>query len=245
MTEKFKCRMCGGDIEVKSTEKKVETCDYCGAKNSVSDKLRFRIANIGDIVLFGKYPQNKQNQKKDIEWIVLKRDENRLLLLSKYALEYKEYHYTWEGFTDWEKCDLRKWLNNNFIDYAFNEYEKDMILITKVENKGCEHVSVHSYGYVSLWQGNDTVDRVFLLSVREIQYFKHFYSDIKKCSPTEHAIKRGGYSVDDNCVPWWTRTRLQSSELTQCISVEADDDELYSDCLDILRFVRPALWVKL
>ena len=78
----------------------METCDFCGAKNSVSNKLRFRIANRGDIVLFGKYPQNNQNQKKDIEWIVLERYENRLLLLSKYALEHKEYHYTGESFTD-------------------------------------------------------------------------------------------------------------------------------------------------
>lgn len=48
----------------------------------------------GEIIKFGKYEQdnNLENGKEDIEWIVLKAEKDRALVLSKFALDVQPYH---------------------------------------------------------------------------------------------------------------------------------------------------------
>lgn len=40
----------------------------------------------------GEYPQNFGLKKEPIEWIVLKKEEQRCLYISKYLLDCKTYH---------------------------------------------------------------------------------------------------------------------------------------------------------
>ena len=63
----------------------------------------------GDIIKFGKYPQDRNGSKSPIEWLVLDVKGNEALLISRYGLDCKPYD---QKFTDttWEDCDLRKWL---------------------------------------------------------------------------------------------------------------------------------------
>ena len=72
----------------------------------------------GDIIKFGNYPQDINGSKSPIEWLVLDVNENEALLVSRYGLDCKEYHNVFTDIT-WEDCDLRKWLNNDFIKSAF------------------------------------------------------------------------------------------------------------------------------
>ena len=46
-------------------------------------------AKPGDIVIFGSYEQDndESNGTEDIEWLVLAREDNKALLISKYALD--------------------------------------------------------------------------------------------------------------------------------------------------------------
>ena len=69
----------------------------------------------GDIITFGKYEQDnkKSNGKEDIEWIVLAREGNKVLVLSRYALASKPYNNKKTDVT-WETCSLRKWLDKDF-----------------------------------------------------------------------------------------------------------------------------------
>lgn len=101
------------------------------------------IYKIGDVIKFG------ENEGKSIEWIVLKVHEHggAVLLLSKNILDAKPYNFELKKAT-WEKCSLRNYLNNEFIDNYFNETEKRRI---------------------EKMNGND---RVFCLS---IEYFKRNY----------------------------------------------------------------------
>lgn len=55
-----------------------------------------------DIITFGKY-----------EWIVLKKETGKLLIITKNVIETKEYNEAREDVT-WETCTLRKWLNEDF-----------------------------------------------------------------------------------------------------------------------------------
>ena len=77
----------------------------------------------GDIIKFGNYPQDINGSKSPIEWLALDVNENEALLVSRYGLDCKEYHNVFTDIT-WEDCDLRKWLNNDFIKLAFSEEEE-------------------------------------------------------------------------------------------------------------------------
>ena len=55
-------------------------------------------------VLFGSYEQG--NGKTPIEWFVLEEQDDRVLLISRYALDTQQYHGA-AGSVTWETCDLR------------------------------------------------------------------------------------------------------------------------------------------
>lgn len=110
-----------------------------------------------ETVKFGSYPQSDESgkTKEPIEWIVLDRQEDKSLLLSKYILDCKCY-YVERNDATWEKSSLREWLNNEFYIHAFDNNQKNKIQITHLINSG----------------GKETDDKIYILSVGEIiKYF--------------------------------------------------------------------------
>ena len=93
-------------------------------KNVLSIAEELSSANIGDYVTFGTYEQdnNESNGAEEIEWQVLDKKDGKVLLLSKYALDCKQYNAEWEYVT-WETCTLRSWLNEEFYKTAFTSKE--------------------------------------------------------------------------------------------------------------------------
>ncbi len=91
-------------------------------KHIANDKGKL---DTGDIIFFGKYEQdgNLDNGPEPIEWIVLKKANNRFILLSKYVLTHRPIHSVGEQFK-WYESKLCAWLNNDFYNEAFNETEK-------------------------------------------------------------------------------------------------------------------------
>ena len=69
--------------------------------------------------------------KEDIEWLVLETKDGKVLVISKFALDCKQYNMTYTDVT-WETCSLRKWLNSSFLDAAFSSEEKAMIPMVTV-----------------------------------------------------------------------------------------------------------------
>lgn len=49
-------------------------------------------ASVGEKVYFGKYPCDKNGGKQPIQWRVLTKRENSLLLLTEYGIDEKSYH---------------------------------------------------------------------------------------------------------------------------------------------------------
>ena len=95
-------------------------------------------------------------------------------LLADKALDDQEYNISDTSIT-WEKCTMRSWLNGydssvntygtdysgkNFINTAFTSSERSAIKTTEVVND-----NNISYGTAG---GNDTSDKVFLLSENEV-----------------------------------------------------------------------------
>ena len=109
-----------------------------------------------------------------IKWRVLNRNGNDALLLADIALDDQEYNTNDEDVT-WESSSMRSWLNGygasvnqpktdysrkNFIDSAFTSTQKNAIKTTNVVNN-----NNIDYGTAG---GNNTSDKVFLLSESEV-----------------------------------------------------------------------------
>lgn len=179
-------------------------------------------------IAFGRYPQASKNENALIEWLVLKNDGSKALLISKYALDCQQYH-TSRIFGTWENCTLRKWLNGAFFNNAFSVEEQKQILSTTV--------TTTDYSTVN------TKDRVFLLSIAEAQ--KYFGSNsVRQCQGTVYCFAQSAYKAGNGDCDWW----LRSSNRSGYTAYVDDDGRIYEngtpvDNDDIA--VRPALWIDL
>ncbi|MBR4287544.1 MAG: hypothetical protein IKT55_07560, partial [Clostridia bacterium] len=191
--------------------------------------------DVGDTYTFGSYEQdnNTSNGKEDIEWLVLEKQGTQILVISKYALDCKPYNEEYEGVT-WETCTLRSWLNDDFINSAFTEEEKAMIPTVSVTADANPKYSTNP--------GNDTEDKVFLLSINEAnEYFSS--SDERICQPTAFAVANGAWESDSgNC--WW---RLRSPGYGQHHATgvynTGNIDEYGRSVTNACDAVRPAMWI--
>lgn len=95
----------------------------------------------------------------------------------------------------WEKCSLRTWLNDTFYNKAFNADAQAAILTTNVDNSKNQGDSEYSTN-----GGNNTMDKVFLLSYAEAD--RHFdiesWNDAALIEPTAYAIAQGAEIYDDD-----------------------------------------------
>ena len=96
------------------------------------------------------------------DWLVLEVQGKKALLLSKYVLERRAYHESSKDIA-WEESDIRSYLNGEFYD-SFTEQDKAQIVETQVIN--------NDNPWFGTAGGNDTTDKVFLLSLEEVvKYF--------------------------------------------------------------------------
>ncbi len=188
------------------------------------------LAKVGAYVKFGSYPQNNGSAKEPIEWLVLEVNGNKALLVSRYALDCQSYHHGCVSMT-WERSDLRKWLNNDFLKAAFSAEEQCRIKLSEVVNDDNRAYSTRG--------GNNTQDWVFCLSLAEAErYFKN--NSERKCQLTAHA-RSSLASVKKKNGCWW----LRSPGEDQCCAARVNgygilDSE--GDRIDVNCYVvRPAI----
>ena len=214
-------------------------------------KKQWEVTQGGKYIVFGQYPQTKDGKDNTpIEWMILDHNGQRALVVSKYGLDAQPYNITGHAAT-WETCTLRTWLNGTFYNKAFSSAEQAAILTTNVDNskKQC----------YSGWEtngGNNTQDKVFLLSYKEA----YVYFDVTEDShcnekspvaPTAYAIAQGA-DVDSYCKTedgtaarwWWLRSPGYYQFSAAYVESDGSLDSLY--CIDNASgSVRPALWVNL
>ncbi len=195
---------------------------------------------VGGTVIFGRYPQEGDGAAPTgIEWKVLDVQGGRSLLISRYALDVKRYNEEWEEDVTWESCTLRTWLNQEFLQKAFTREEQGVILTSTVENPDNPYSKTEG--------GNDTKDRVFLLSIGEAE--QYFSSDEERlCNPTKYALSQNINIIDEKygagCF-WWLRSPGGNSDRAASVWPDGSvSDAGYSvDRTDVA--VRPALWLNL
>lgn len=187
-------------------------------------------------IVFGRYPQASKNENALIEWLVLKNDGSKALLISKYALDCQRYNTSYTNVT-WQTCSLRKWLNGTFINSAFSAEEQKQILHTTV--------TVDRNTSSNTDPGNNTTDKVFLLSTAEYHQYLAL-SDARRCQGTAYCFAQGAQHDYYGMCRWWLRS---PGSYHGCCVICVNDDGMYggggaSVTTDTIA-VRPALWIDL
>lgn len=86
-------------------------------------------AQVGDVILFGAYPSDEYGHLASIVWRVLEKKSDRMLVVSDKVLDERKFS---DGKTNWAESSLRKWLNEEFINTAFDETDTSIILRTPI-----------------------------------------------------------------------------------------------------------------
>ena len=185
----------------------------------------FKNSKVGDYIKFGSYPQTSNGGVQPIEWQVLAKENNKILVISRHGLDAKCFD---SSSNKWANSEIRKWLNGDFYNKAFTDQEKKSINLSNLSDVG-------------------TSDNIFLLSKDEAEkYFAN--DDARRCKATDYAKNNGAY-VDDGSIFsngkgygfWWLRSPylsgvhvVYSDGCIDCSGVISDDS-----------LVRPALWINL
>lgn len=208
-------------------------------ENNAAATARNAAFSIGNYIKFGSYPQTASgSDDTPIEWQVLARDGDKALLVSRYALDCQQYNKDYKDVT-WEHCTLRKWLNDDFLNRAFSiDKQRGIITTTVTSDKNPKY---------STNPGNDTKDKIFLLSIKEVEEL-YVTDEAMICSSTDYAYQQGLYTYDNGECWWWLRSpgikQIHAALVHRKGGVYHDGDSV-AFCLDGGYGVRPALWVDL
>ena len=172
----------------------------------------------GDMVTFGQYEQdgNLSNGKEPIVWMVLKVENDRALLLSKYGLDAQAYDDN--AYGNWETCTLRKWLNDIFFQEAFGWSDKAIII--PEEND-----------WLFLLKLMDKTENLTTMECEATRYAQ---------TRGAYVDQESGNAI------WWLYSYIISEEhgtYARAVSTSGQIHYYAADTSSVL--VRPALWVSL
>lgn len=193
--------------------------EYKDAKQKIIDcerqkiKETYRNLNIGDVAELGN------SGSYSCRWIVLDKDENKILLFNQDGLVPKVYGDT--GV--WEESEVRAWLNNEYIKSNFSKEEQQIIITTDIKTQTSHIIEGRSE--------SDTQDKIWLLSIEEAK--EYFDSDTdRQCFP------------DSSGRAWWLRS---SGERSYQNAAVREDGSICESGLNInqTNWIRPALYVDI
>ncbi len=175
-------------------------------------------ASVGDAVLFGTYEQNgnEGDGKEKIEWIVLEKQDDKLLLISRQCLDAKQINQT-RADVEWKESTLFNWLNGEFLQTAFSETELPSI----IEADGVK------------------------LTVPSAEEAKKYYEydSWRTAEATEFAIKNGA-RVQNGKTWWWLLDKGEIANTNSYVYFDGTirADGLSVDYQSVA--IRPMMWVS-
>lgn len=132
-------------------------------------------AEVGDGVIFGSYEQNGNTAdgSEPLEWIVLEKQSDKLLLISRYCVDTLPYN-TERADTEWAESSLHTFLNSDFCNQAFTAEELSEII---------------------------GESKVTMLSAEEaVKYYE--YDSWRMAEATKYAVSKGARIENGSCW-WW------------------------------------------
>ena len=234
--------LAAAGIPQTAIEAKAETADVAEVM-SIRNPTVSKDVTTWDCVWFGNYWQNDTNgngiadqndEKEPIRWRVLSVENGEMFLLSDKNLDCKKYDE--EYGDEWNTCTLRTWLNTDFLDEAFSDVEQSAISISTT--------------------GNETQDKVFLLSVDEAKNTDYGFvtSETENSTfDTRMAVNTGFTQAHGATTAWfskagwwWLRTSGISRNTAGYVyyngRIDSDGNEVYGNEVNVdTGAVRPAL----
>ena len=198
---------CYGDLLLQKFDNGIDPDDEYAVIQQPSDETANEGRDNKGMITFG-----------GMDWKLLCAVEDRLLVLLEKSLG-KRMPYNKKSIdVTWENCSLRAYLNNDFFLNTFSDEERSLVI--EVNNINPDNPENSTPG------GNNTKDRVFILSLEEVNQYL----------PQEVDRKNGTY--------WWLRTPGENSR--QALVID-DSGRLMTDDEGWVEFdycVRPAMWIK-
>lgn len=212
--------------KIQSTNNMISTTTFKKVIDTISSK------KISETFFLGRYVQSSNGAEKPIEWIVVKKDSKSIIAISRYALLAKPYNNEWVR-TSWQESSIRQYLNTVFIKEAFSNLEMNII-------GDCHVEADKNTRYENVKQGNNTTDKVFLLSTKEIDEVSE---DIRVCEPSQ-AIKDKIQLGNNGKCRWWLRTLGYDTDCATGVYADGKIDRAgFSVNSDDA--VRPAICIRL
>ena len=211
---------------------------------------------IDQLVSFGRYEQdgNTKNGAEPVEWVVLKSDGARKLLMSRYVLDALPFNNR-SGKTTWAESSIRGWLNDYFYRQAFSAAEQKCVELTNV-------AAHENHWYPQYSAGTGSQDHVFLLSVPEFEaWVLHFDGTQNyktkdqvramipergwnRCEATAYARKQGAYvSSKNGFCRWWLRSPGDGKNKIANVFASGHYIADHMKTTDGSVGVRPVIWV--
>lgn len=219
---------------------------FDGAQTIVSSKHK-----VGDTINFGGY-----------QWRVLEVKTDKILVLSEYVLNVSSQYHSSLVQVTWEVSDTRKYLNGDFYN-SFSSSDQLKIVESLI--------STPNDSWYGTPGGNDTTDKIFLLSREEV--VKYFGDSGKFANPDKNDGRypwldkglplwwmndkfdsvRKAYDTNGNAVNWWLRSPGSFSvDDEPIISVSSIGDDGTIGYFPVAMSnpeypigIRPALWLNL
>ncbi len=232
-------------------------------------KIRISDANNNYYFNEHKYVTFRYFKWEPILWKVLNTDGSKAFLASAKGLDCQEYNEEYADVT-WETCSIRKWLNGysgytetdrnrgqsftvtDFYSTAFNETEQKAILQTTLINSGDPDIGAAG--------GNDTTDKVFLLSWDDIRNTAYGFCEDDYCQTpsrqvkvTDYGYAIGAFADEDETTPedqmgtnWWLRSHGSLSSTARGVYVRGNAERGGQTAVDDNhRAVVPAVYLNL
>lgn len=220
----------------------LKTIFICGADHDFSEMTEQIIYSVDlvyednvnrKVISFGSYWDGTEMENVPIDWVVLDEDDKHLLLVSKQSIVTMPRNEEDNG--GWENSSIRRWLNHDFIDLAFNEYERCCII---------EKELTTTYGkYYDIPELEEkTMDKVFLLSMDDLE--KYFETRESRIAEQSH------YAIDtlnesdwcESANSWWLRNGGAIGHNSWLVEEDGMGNDYSSE-----RYpagIRPAMYIK-
>lgn len=160
-----------------------------------------------------------------LKWLVLDDRDGKQLVVTDQVVSAMAFKAA-GGDSTWEECDIRAYLNGEFFDSTFSDDEK-----ARIEETAVTTPANSKYGIAG---GNDTVDRIFLLSAEEAQQY----------------LEGSAYllATDESGAPAWyhLRTMGEAKDVQACVTVTGEID-LHGPNGGVTNEeggIRPAMWIR-
>ena len=187
-----------------------------------------------DCIYFGEYWQedtngdgraNKRDEKTPIKWRVINISDNEAYVIADRCLDTMVYNNRDSNIT-WENCSLRKWLNRDFYNEAFNINERSAL-------KRAQEDALGDNVYLASVEDFEKYGSIFG-SRNEVRYGDTGYSSsVFNAEYTEYAEKSNG---------WWIRL----SENDDSVCYASNYGDISTDMnMTYKHGVRPVLHIDL